>query len=87
MRKKETMQPLENHKDCKACPGLIRLQVRVAELEKDSASHNADIRALLEFKAGLSMLINLSIGGGALSIINLIVLLFILAGRLTDAGP
>ena len=62
-------------------------QFPIPELEKDSASHNDDIRALLEFKAGLSMLINLSIGGGALSIINLIVLLFILAGRLTNASP
>jgi hypothetical protein len=81
------MQAAENPINCKDCPELIRLQVRVTELEKDSASHNDDIRALLEFKAGLSMLINLSIGGGALSIINLIVLLFILAGRLTNASP
>lgn len=81
------MQAVSNPNECNDCPELIRLQVRVTELEKDSASHNADIRALLEFKAGLSMLINLSIGGGALSIINLIVLLFILAGRLTNASP
>ena len=81
------MQAAENHINCNDCPELIRLQVRVTELEKDSASHNADIRALLEFKAGLSMLINLSIGGGALSIINLIVLLFILARTITNASP
>jgi len=78
------MKAAENPINCNACPELIRLQVRVSELEKDSATHNADIRALLE--AGLSMLMNLSIGGGALSIINLIVLLFILAGRITNAG-
>jgi len=81
------MKAAENPINCSDCPELVRLQVRVAELEKDSAGHNTDIRTLLEFKAGLSMLINLSIGGGALSIINLIVLLFILARTITDASP
>jgi len=64
------------------CQQVIELAVRVDQLEKDNAAHERNIRVLLDFMAGMKMLLNLSIGGGFLSIINLILLLITLAQSL-----
>jgi len=64
------------------CKQVIELAVRVDQLEKDNAAHERNIRVLLDFMAGMKMLLNLSIGGGFLSIINLILLLITLAQSL-----
>jgi len=61
------------------CKEVIQLAVRVGELETDNKDNRRDIRTLLDFMAGMKMLLNLSIGGGFLSIINLILLLITLA--------
>jgi len=54
------------------CKEVIQLAVRVGELETDNKDNRRDIRTLLDFMAGMKMLLNLSIGRGFLSIINLI---------------
>ena len=64
------------------CKEVIELSVRVDELEKDNKDNRTDIRTLLDFMAGIKMLQTLSIGGGFLSIINVIILLIELARSL-----
>jgi len=66
------------------CPDLIELRTRVNELEKDVLQNKTDIRALLDFMAGVKMLLSLSIGGGALSVITLILTI---ANLIEHAGP
>lgn len=63
------------------CSELISITVRLTELEKDVAQNAKDIRSLLEFMAGIKMLQSLSIGGGALSILTLILLIIELSQR------
>jgi hypothetical protein len=55
------------------CSDVIELRTRLNELEKDTRQNSADIRLLLEFMAGIKMLMYLSLSGGGLSIITLIV--------------
>jgi len=57
---------------CRACPDLITLKEKVRNIEEDNKTRDADIKTLLEFKAGINMLLSLSIGGGARSVITLI---------------
>ena len=61
------------------CTDLVELRARFDNLTTDVSQNQVDIRNLLDFAAGLKMLLNLSIGGGALSILNLIILLVTLA--------
>ena len=61
------------------CTHLVELRARFDNLRTDVSQNQVDIRNLLDFAAGLKMLLNLSIGGGALSILNLIILLVTLA--------
>jgi len=65
-----------------ACKEIIELEIRVKELEEDNKGHKSDIRTLLDFMAGIKMLQTLSIGGGFLSIVNIIMLLVMLAQAL-----
>ena len=61
------------------CPGLIRLQEQLNSLGKDTAVNAREIRTLIELAAQIKLLMSLSIGGGAMSLINLI--LMILNGK------
>jgi len=63
--------PLPNHTD--PCADLIRLQEQVNSIEKETAVNTREIRTLIELAAQIKMLMSLSIGGGALAIINLII--------------
>ena len=66
------------------CHDLVDLRARLAELEKDVAQNSQDIRLLLEFMAGVKMLMYLSVGGGGLSIISLIITI---AEGIRNAAP
>ena len=61
---------------------LIRLEVRVEALEKESEKATDERRQLLDFMAGTKMLQSLSLGGGFLSVINIVILLAQLAASL-----
>ena len=50
---------------------IARLEVRVEKLEQRMKAVESDIKSLLKFMAEINMLVKLSIGGGALTIINL----------------
>ena len=54
---------------------IARLQVRVEGLEKRMVKVEEEIKDLLRFMAEINMLMKLSLGGGALTIINLIMVL------------
>ena len=66
------MPPETPTQPCRDCPNLITIMEKVRNMELDNISRDADLKALLEFKAGINMLLSLAIGGGALSIITLI---------------
>ena len=51
---------------------ITNLQARVKQLELDRDRQAIKIEQLIEFMAGLKMLMALSIGGGGLSVITLI---------------
>lgn len=57
---------------CRECPTVITLAEKVRKMEEENDRRDADIKALNDFKAGINMLMSLSIGGGALSVIALI---------------
>jgi len=50
---------------------IARLQVRIEGLEKRMTKVESDIKELLRFMAEINMLVKISIGGGALTLINL----------------
>jgi len=52
---------------------LIELRTLVRDIKADVESNKIDIKELLAFMNGIKMLLTLSIGGGALSIITLII--------------
>ena len=70
--------PKETHPPCKE---IIQLGVRVNQLEKNELTAAAERRQLLDFMAGTKMLQSLALGGGLLSIVNIIILLIQLANR------
>lgn len=57
------------------CPELIRLQEKLNNLNDDTLTNTKDLRPLIELAAQIKLLMSLSIGGGALSLINLIIVL------------
>ena len=50
---------------------LLVLQERISHLEADVARNSGEIRQLIELAAQIRLLMSLSIGGGALSLLNL----------------
>jgi len=54
---------------------IARLQVRIELLEQRVINVEADIKDLLRFMSEINMLVKISIGGGALTIVNLIVVI------------
>jgi len=50
---------------------IARLQVRVDGLEKRMTKVEGEIKDLLRFMAEINMLVKISIGGGALTLLNL----------------
>ena len=50
---------------------LAILREKVSHLESDVARNNGEIRQLIELAAQIRLLMSLSIGGGALSLLNL----------------
>lgn len=55
------------------CDCIITLKEKVTRLEERMTDVEKDIKDLLRFMAEINMLVKLGIGGGALSLINLIV--------------
>lgn len=58
------------------CNDLIRLTEKVNNLANDTSDNTKDIRPLIELAAQIKLLMSLSIGGGTLAIINLVLFLF-----------
>ena len=54
---------------------IARLQVRIDGLEKRMTKVETDVRDLLRFMAEINMLVKISIGGGALTLVNLFITL------------
>jgi len=54
---------------------IAQLETKFIELEKDVIQNQKDVRLLLDFMSGVKMLMYLSVGGGGLSIITLILTL------------
>jgi len=57
--------PFETNSD------LLVLRERVAHIEEDVLENRHEIRELIELAAQIRLLMSLSIGGGALSLLNL----------------
>jgi hypothetical protein len=57
------------------CPELIRSQEQINNLDKQTTINTREIRTLIELAAQVKLLMSLSIGGGAMSLINLILVL------------
>ena len=55
---------------------VLVLRERVAHIEEDVEENRVEIRALIELAAQIRMLMSLSIGGGALSLLNLAIFFF-----------
>lgn len=53
---------------------LAALKEKVANLEADVRTNTHEIRNLIELAAQIRLLMSLSIGGGALSLLNLVLL-------------
>jgi len=53
---------------------LAALKEKVANLEADVRTNTHEIRSLIELAAQIRLLMSLSIGGGALSLLNLALL-------------
>jgi hypothetical protein len=64
------------------CDDIIILKEKVAALESWRASTEADLKDIREIISQVMLLMSLSIGGGALSIISLIVTIAALASLL-----
>jgi hypothetical protein len=64
------------------CDDIIVLKEKVAALEAWRASTEADLKGIREIISQVKLLMSLSIGGGALSIISLIVTIAALASLL-----
>ena len=56
----------------KPCNELAALTEKVANLEADVTANTHEIRSLIELAAQIRLLMSLSIGGGAISLLNLI---------------
>lgn len=54
---------------------LAALKEKVANLEADVRTNTHEIRDLIELAAQIRLLMSLSIGGGALSLLNLVLLI------------
>jgi len=57
------------------CDDIVTIKEQVRQLQIWQAATNADIRRLLDMAAKIDLLMNLSIGGGALSLISLLIFL------------
>jgi hypothetical protein len=66
------------------CDEIIILKEKVASLETWRASTEADLKDIREIISQVKLLMSLSIGGGALSIISLIVTIAALASLLRN---
>ena len=55
-----------------ACTDLAALKEKVANLEADVLTNTREIRNLIELAAQIRLLMSLAIGGGAMSLLNLI---------------
>jgi len=53
---------------------LAALKEKVANLEADVRTNTHEIRSLIELAAQIRLLISLAIGGGAMSLLNLVLL-------------
>ena len=60
---------------CGDCPAVITLQTEVAELKRWRERQEKDMREVLDVIAQFRMLSQLSIGGGAVSLLTLVVML------------
>ena len=55
---------------------VLVLRERVAHIEEDVEENRVEIRALIDLAAQIRLLMSLSIGGGALSLLNLALFFF-----------
>ena len=55
---------------------VLVLRERVAHIEEDVEENRVEIRALIELATQIRLLMSLSIGGGALSLLNLALFFF-----------
>lgn len=55
---------------------LAALKEKVARLEADVRTNTHEIRNLIELAAQIRLLMSLAIGGGAMSLLNIILFLF-----------
>ncbi|HBG75124.1 MAG: hypothetical protein A2X25_14425 [Chloroflexi bacterium GWB2_49_20] len=58
--------------DPKGCNDLAALKEKVANLEADVLTNTREIRNLIELAAQIKLLMSLAIGGGAMSLLNLV---------------
>lgn len=57
------------------CAEIITLAEKVRQIEMDMQRHESEIQTSRDFRVRIETLVGLSIGGGALSLLNLIILL------------
>ena len=65
-----------------SCDDILVLKEKVAALERWKASTEADLKDIRDIISQVKLLMSLSIGGGALSIISLVVTIAALASLL-----
>jgi hypothetical protein len=63
---------------CEACDEIIILKEKVASLEDWRKSTEADLKDIREIVSQVKLLMSLSIGGGALSVLTLAVTVILL---------